>query len=314
MGLARRHRAPQRPRGGITASTGLLAFSSRVVLDGEATLHGARLSIEGSLHAVDLERLEREQRQGFDGELRPQGAPVAGSRVTATIVERWEARIRTGRAYDFITKKAFDTYRYDSREKRLGSRRATTDASGRFVLDVPVPSAGHDYVVTLAAADADGRQTSLETWARTEQAVEPQYGPAVPSLHLERPTGRSGTSRRTQDTRWAIRSRRPCAPTAGPSCRPGATIATSSSRPVRACSRPGLRRRPPSRARSRTPTSRASRSVRPGSTARPGASPMGWPGAAEGRSRSWRPGSTRPRDPSRCSSRPTRPATGRERP
>ena len=188
--------------GDITASAGLLAFSSRVVLDGEATLHGARLSIEGSLHAVDLVRLEREQHQGYDDELRPQGAPVAGSRVTATIVERWEARIRTGRAYDFITKKGFDTYRYDSREKRLGSRRATTDASGRFVLEVPVPSAGHSYVVTLTAADADGRQTSLETWARTEKAVEPQYGPAVPSLLLERPAGQPAAE--SENTGYAV--------------------------------------------------------------------------------------------------------------
>jgi hypothetical protein len=184
---------PTRPEEGeITASAGLLAFSSRVVLDGEATLHGARLSIEGTLHAVDLVRLELEQHQAYDDELRPQGAPVPGSRVTATIVERWEARFRTGRAYDFITKRAFDTYRYDSREKHLGSRRATTDASGRFVLEVPVPSAGHSYVVTLAAADGDGRQTSLETWAQSERVVEPQWGPAVPSLNLEPPAGQSG--------------------------------------------------------------------------------------------------------------------------
>lgn len=178
--------------GDITASAGLLRFSSRVVLDGETALHGARLSIVGSLHAVDLERLEREQHQAYDDDLQPRGAPVPGSRVTATIVEQWEARFRTGRAYDFITKKAFDTYEYEDRQKRLGSRRATTDASGRFVLDVPVPSAGHSYQVTLTAADADGRETSLETRAQADQAAERQWGPHEPSLDLERPAETSG--------------------------------------------------------------------------------------------------------------------------
>ena len=176
----------------ISASTGVLVFDSRVVLDGVATLKAKRLAIRGSLHAVDLERLEREQRQGFEGELRPQGDAVAGSTVTATIVETWEVRIRTGRVYDFITKKAVDTYRYEAREKSLGTRRATTDARGNFAFDVPVPAAGHSYRITLTSADADSRKTSLELDASQVLPASGRPAHGLPTLTLDAEDDTSG--------------------------------------------------------------------------------------------------------------------------
>ena len=174
----------------IKASTQVLAFSSRVVLDGEATLDGKRLGISGSLHAVDLERLEREQPDEDGDELRPQGAAIAGSTVIAAIVERWEARIRIGQGYDFISKKTFDTYRYEERQKRLGTRRATTEASGGFSFNVAVPAADHWYEITLSSTDADGRRTSLVLEARREESRASAYEPSSPSLRLATREGR----------------------------------------------------------------------------------------------------------------------------
>jgi len=168
----------------ISASTPVLVFASRVVLDAEATVAAKRLAIGGSLHAVDLERLEREQRQGYQGEMRPQGAADAGATVTATIVEEWEVRIRTGRVYDFIAKKSVDTYRYETRTKNLGVRRATTDARGAFLFDMPAPAAGHRYAITLTAADGDGRHTSLDLTA-PEAQYEPPPSPGLPTLGLD---------------------------------------------------------------------------------------------------------------------------------
>jgi hypothetical protein len=174
----------------IKASTQVLAFSSRVVLDGEATLEGKRLGISGSLHAVDLERLEREQPNEYEGGLRPQGAAIAGSTVIAAIVERWQARIRIGQGYDFISKKTFDTYRYEDRAKSLGMRRATTDASGGFSFNVAVPAADHWYEITLSSADADGRRASLVLEARREESGASGSEPSWPSLRLATRAGR----------------------------------------------------------------------------------------------------------------------------
>jgi hypothetical protein len=170
----------------IEASTQVLVFRSRVLLDGEAAPAGATPAIRGSLNFVDLARLEREQRAGNVGELLPKGAAVAGSSVTATIVERWEARISTGRVYDFITKKTIPTYRYEDREKSLGTRTTKTDARGTFAFDMPAPARDHQYRITLTAADSDRRETSLGLWPEI-QLRRPTAGP--PTLRLETEQG-----------------------------------------------------------------------------------------------------------------------------
>jgi hypothetical protein len=154
--------------GGIVGATSVLRFVSSVVLDGEASVTGGSVRVRGTLHAVDLARLEREQSEGFEGELQPQGAPVAGATVTVKVEEGWEAPIPTGRVYDFISKRSVETYDYEWRSKDLGVRRARTDAGGRFSLALPAPATGHEYTITLIAADRAGRKTSLELWASAE--------------------------------------------------------------------------------------------------------------------------------------------------
>ncbi len=168
----------------ISASTSVLAFASRVVLDGEATLDGPSLAIAGSLHQVDLERLEGEVRAGLDQEIRPNGAAVAGATVRIRIEERWQVKVPTGRVYDFIAKKAIDTYEYRDRERSLGTRRVTTDANGRFALETDVAS-DHWYTIDVLADDADGRTTRLDLWAEREEALDRGGEGGLPTLTLD---------------------------------------------------------------------------------------------------------------------------------
>ena len=176
---------PEGPEeGSIVASTQVLAFASRVVLDGEATLAGTRLAIAGSLHEVDLERLERDVRAGVDDEIRPSGAAMAKATVRIRIEEHWQVKVRTGRAYDFIAKKAIDTYDYRDRERSLGTRRVTTDAGGRFALEMTV-AAGHWYSIDVLADDADGRTTTLDLWAQREETPDRSGEGGLPTITLD---------------------------------------------------------------------------------------------------------------------------------
>ncbi len=178
----------------IQGSTEVLVFRSRVVLDGQATLSGRRITVSGSLHDVDLARLEREQRDGYQGELRPQGNPVAGSAVAATVVESWDVCTRTGRVYDFIAKKAIDTFDCQSRQRTLGTWRAVTNAHGDFSFSRTVPAAGHSYSITLTAGDADQRETSLELEAAQAEPTSEHPAPTgIPTITLDSDTaGNSG--------------------------------------------------------------------------------------------------------------------------
>ena len=292
----------------ISASTSVLAFASRVVLDGEATLDGPSLAIAGSLHQVDLERLEREVRAGLDQEIRPNGAAVAGATVRIRIEERWQVKVPTGRVYDFIAKKAIDTYEYRDRERSLGTRRVTTDANGRFALETDVAS-DHWYTIDVLADDADGRTTSSTCGPSARRPWIAAARAGCRHSHSTATSTRTASAR----TRSATRSgRRSAGPTA-PRCPPGATGSTSSSRRGRAISTRASRRRRDSARHSRRPTSPASRSGPRGSTARPAVSRAST-GAVVPTSRPWRHRSTRRRARSRSSWRPTPPAIAPARP
>ena len=270
---------------------------------------GRGSAISGSLHAVDLERLEREQRAGFEDELRPQGAAVAGATVTAT-----DRRAVAGQDPD---RPGLRLHRQEGgrhvrvpgpRSKDLGTRRVTTDATAasssrwrcrppstgtRSPCSPPTPTAG---------------RTSLDLWAAGGRRWSRGARARAPSLNLER-EGR-GTARAAYAVGDADPGDRPrgdgaVMPTGGNhrylffTARPGPARGARPGSPTlhRHVHRGG---RPEPHDRRRV-VRRLERGVTSGT------------GAAARPSRSSRPGSTRPRARSASSSRPTRPAIGRAR-
>ena len=146
-------------------------FPSRLLLDVDASIAGDGISVAGSVHALDLARAEREWAASAGTAGDAHGPAVAGSSVKVEVTDHWYVAIKTGRKYDPISKRAYDTFEDEAREKVLASTTVASGADGAFRLEIDraapgkVPPKGHDYEVALTASDSDGRVVQATTYA-----------------------------------------------------------------------------------------------------------------------------------------------------
>ena len=158
-------RSTDAEEGDISAYAPILVFPSTSWLDATARLSGSELRLRGSVHEVDLARLERDHETVLEGDFDPKGDPIAGAQVSVEVVEDIPVRRLVGQRYDFIAKKVVDEYEVTVTRKPLGSRTVVSAADGTFSLDLAVPSAAHDYGITLRTDDAEGRTAKLTLYA-----------------------------------------------------------------------------------------------------------------------------------------------------
>ncbi len=138
----------------IAGTVQVQAFPARLTASGEGTIDDAgRAVIEGSVHAVDLRRLNEEATADFDDFL---GAASAGREVTARVSEYRYVKVKTGQHYDFVSKRVVDTYRFDQVEQPMGPYRATSEADGTYRLEFATRSDAY-YEVIVSVRDDAGR-------------------------------------------------------------------------------------------------------------------------------------------------------------
>ncbi len=139
------------------ASNDFVVFPSRRTIDADARIASGGVLVKGRVHVLDVDRVEREiQDGGSVWDFDPRGASVSGASVTARFTELIPTKTRTGTEYDFIEKKTVPVYRYDTVERDAGTRRVSTDGSGRYSVSLPDSGEGHDYRVEVTVRDADG--------------------------------------------------------------------------------------------------------------------------------------------------------------
>ena len=179
----------------IHGTSNVMVFPSSLWLDGKLVLSGGRLTVNGSVHDVDLAGLEKHAQEianaDYSLDLDPRGRARSGIAVDASIVEIIPVKTLTGRTYDYITKKAVDAYTYSTRERSLGTRHLRSGTDGRIHLSLAVAHPDHGFQITLSAPDSKRRVAQLFLEAETPPA--PQDGPDV-RPHL------SGTSTCGYDT------------------------------------------------------------------------------------------------------------------
>ncbi|HEX7950272.1 MAG TPA: Ig-like domain-containing protein [Candidatus Limnocylindrales bacterium] len=169
-------------------STGYVVFPARLLLDATAEVVGGVVRVAGAAHHLDQRGAEGQWIASAGSEWNARGEPAAGASVHVRVVDRWYVRVRTGRAYDFITKRTYFTYRYDRKERTIAETDVVAGADGKFVLDVSraigadAEPKGHDYVVTLSARDADGRVVTDSAYGFTPSFEGP--GDGGPRLHF----------------------------------------------------------------------------------------------------------------------------------
>jgi alpha-2-macroglobulin len=160
------------------ASREFVVFPSSRTIDASPTISGGRVRVSGSVHLVDVDRLESEIATGQSiWELDPRGAPVGGTMVTARFVELVPHRRQVGTQYDFIQKKVVPTYEESLVEHDAGTVRVRTAADGTFKASVPATTADHDYHVVITAGDHDGHVAKVTSYANRHpwQAYEDEY-------------------------------------------------------------------------------------------------------------------------------------------
>ena len=149
-----------------SASREFVVFPSTRTIDASAGFSGGRVKVSGSVHLVDVERLESEVVSGRSiWELDPRAAAVGGATVTARFLELVPKRTKVGTQYDFIEKKVVPLYDVTTLERAAGTVTVKTAANGTYTASIPASVADHDYTVILTVADRDGHVAKITTYA-----------------------------------------------------------------------------------------------------------------------------------------------------
>lgn len=148
---------PVGPEGAeISVSGSTLVFPSAYDLDAQGVISSGRLMVDGSLHQVDLAKVERAIAAGtWSGDAA--GRAVGGKRIAVTVTEIVPVRRLVGNEYDFIEKIVRPRYEYDIQRKTLDSLTVVSGADGRIRFSLAVPNVDHEYEVVLSIKDGAGR-------------------------------------------------------------------------------------------------------------------------------------------------------------
>ena len=161
--------------GEISGSRDVVVFKSRAWLAGSASLDTSGLTVNGTLSAVDFEKVDRAM--AANGQVDdPAGAPIVDRAVTASIVRLVPEHVEDGSTYDFISKKVVPRFVTRIREEVVGNSSVTSGSNGRFSIVTPVPTTSDGYRVVLTSHDRGGRAIALTLYV-SAAAVEAERGP-----------------------------------------------------------------------------------------------------------------------------------------
>ena len=148
------------------ASRDFLIFPSSRTIDTTARIANGRVAVNGSVHLVDVDRLEAEIADtGLDGGLDPRGATVRGATVTVRFVELIPVRTKIGTEYDFIEKKVVPLYQDEIVERPAGTVKVKSAANGSYKASIRATREDHDYQVSVSVGDPDGNVARASTYA-----------------------------------------------------------------------------------------------------------------------------------------------------
>jgi len=144
--------------GEITGETTVSVFPAALNISASTEVQDGQGIIEGSVHHIDLSRINEGTAEDYDDYL---AAPAGGVSVSGQITEvSWEER-ETGEYYDFIAKIVRKRYEYDRKERPLTSFTVTTDSDGGFRYAFPVEEEKY-YEIEPSVTDDAGRRATTE--------------------------------------------------------------------------------------------------------------------------------------------------------
>jgi hypothetical protein len=151
----------------IYATGSVIVFPSAYDLKASGLVKDGRLRVTGTLHTVDIAKVERQLKAGtWDGDA--QGEPVGGKILAVVVTELIPVQRLVGNEYDFVEKVVRPRYEYDITRKQIRTLTVESAATGAIAFDFAVPDPTHEYEIVLSTKDGAGR-----TQSRTIQAGLP---------------------------------------------------------------------------------------------------------------------------------------------
>ncbi len=138
--------------GEIVGESMVSVFPARLTASARTELDGDQGVISGTVHHVDLSRLNDGTASGPDD---VHGAPAQDTSVSLNIVDVSYRETPIGEYYDFVAKVVRTSYTYESVEVPLGTFTATTNSQGEFEHSFAVDPA-RTYRITIGVTDAEG--------------------------------------------------------------------------------------------------------------------------------------------------------------
>lgn len=166
--------------GEIVGEASVSTYPSTVTALVQSEVDGDQGVITGTVHEVDLSRLNDGTSSGHDDIL---GNPAEGATVLFDITAVSYVETEIGEYYDFIAKVVRKEYRYDTVEVALGTFTAVTDANGAFSHSFPIDAEPY-YRIDMRLTDGGGRTELQSLYVSGSQS---QFGYPFSYVYLSRP-------------------------------------------------------------------------------------------------------------------------------
>lgn len=156
-------RPAESAEGDLSTTTSVMVLPSRVTFSPTATVDGTTANLNLTLRAVDFTKAS----QGWWYEP-PTGEPIPNASLTGKVIEIVTTKTKTGVDYDFVEKRAVDTYNYSWNDAERSTFTGTTDANGKFSKTFTLT--GEQYRIEVTAKDAQGKSITRSAYVSRSNA------------------------------------------------------------------------------------------------------------------------------------------------
>jgi len=170
--------------GEIVGEAWVSVYPASVTTSAQTDVDGDQGVITGTVHGVDLSRINDGTSEGYQDVL---GNPAAGVTVSFDITDVSYRQTEIGEYYDFIAKIVRKQYRYDEVQVPLGTFTAVTDVNGAFHYTFPIDQERY-YRINMHVTDGQGRTESQQLYVSGSQS---NFNYASNYLYLRRPDSTS---------------------------------------------------------------------------------------------------------------------------
>jgi len=152
--------------GEIVGEAWVSVHPASVTASAQTDVDGDQGVITGTVHQVDLSRINEGASKGYEDVL---GNPAAGVTISFDVTDVSYRQTEIGEYYDFIAKIVRKRYRYDEVELALGTFTAVTDANGAFRYTFPVDQERY-YRINMHVTDGQGRTEAQQLYVSGSQS------------------------------------------------------------------------------------------------------------------------------------------------